>query len=76
MIQTDVGLRQTIDVIANMYLVLAELHQRVAPQNFRNYLIMAEGPVEEIRRAQRDLNEYLGVVDQFAAQPEVDRQAG
>ncbi|HEY2412762.1 MAG TPA: hypothetical protein VGI40_10995 [Pirellulaceae bacterium] len=76
MIQTDVGLRQTIDVIASMYLALAELHQRVAPQNFRNYLIMAEGPVEEIRRAQRDVNNYLGVADQFASQSEVDRQAG
>jgi hypothetical protein len=46
-----------------MYRSLADLHKRVAPVNFKNYLLLAEGPLEEIRRARRDIEEYLGVTD-------------
>jgi len=76
MIQTDVGLRQTIDVIANMYHTLAELHRRIAPQNLDNYHLMAEGPIEEIRRAQAELNEFLQIADAFTPGAESERQAG
>jgi hypothetical protein len=62
-IESEAGLKQTIDVIRLMYEALADLHQRVAPVNFKNYLIMAEGPLEEIRRARRDIEEYLGITD-------------
>ena len=68
MIQSEVGFQQSLEIIADMYKSLAELHQRVAPLNSRNYQILAEGPVEEIRRAQQDINEYLGVTEQFAAE--------
>ena len=50
MIQSEVGFQQSLEIIADMYKSLAELHQRVAPLNSRNYQILAEGPVEEIRR--------------------------
>lgn len=61
MIQSEVGLRQSIEILADMYQALAELHRRVAPQNFANYQLLSEGPVEEIRRVQHDIDEYLGV---------------
>ena len=53
MIQTEAGLHQTIEILADMYEALADLHRRVAPQNFANYLILAEGPIEEIRPIRR-----------------------
>jgi hypothetical protein len=68
MIKSEVGFRQCIEVIADMYQSLAELHRRVAPQNFSNYQLLAEGPIEEIRRAQAEINEYLQINEQFAAE--------
>jgi hypothetical protein len=68
MIQTEVGFQQSVEVIADMYHALAELHRRVAPQNFSNYQLLAEGPIEEIRRAQAEINEYLQINEQFAAE--------
>jgi hypothetical protein len=65
MIKSEVGFRQCLQIIADMYQSLAELHQQVAPLNFKNYQIFAEGPIEEIRRAQSDINEYLGISEQF-----------
>jgi hypothetical protein len=76
MITNEIGFRQCLKTIAEMYQSLAELHQEIAPQNFTNYQIMAEGPIEEIQRAQADLNEYLGVTDQFAIHSDTSRQAG
>jgi hypothetical protein len=44
-----------------MYKSLAALHARVAPLNFQNYLILAEGPVDHIRRLQKEIDDYLAV---------------
>jgi hypothetical protein len=72
MIENDDQLKQNLEVIAGMYRALADLHNRFARVNFGNYQIFAEGPVEEIRRAQREINEYLGLAEQFAAPEELD----
>jgi hypothetical protein len=74
MIKSEVGFRQCLQIIADMYQSLAELHQQVAPLNFKNYQIFAEGPIEEIRRAQSDINEYLGISEQFT-RPNTDPAA-
>ena len=67
MIQSDAELHQNLELIAGMYRSLLDLHHRVAPQNYQNYLVFAEGPVDEIRRLQREIDEYLGIVEPATA---------
>lgn len=59
MILTDVGLRQSLEQLQSMYLVLGDLRSRMAadPSKLR---LFAEGPIEEIRRLRRDIDDYLG----------------
>ena len=59
MIQTDEGLQQSIEQLERMYRVLLDYRRRIAPLNYKNYQVFAEGPLEEIRRLQRDIDEYL-----------------
>jgi hypothetical protein len=63
MIQSDDGLEQSIEQLERMYRVLLEFRRRLAPLNQSNYQVFAEGPIEEIRRLQRDIDEYLTLND-------------
>lgn len=67
MIQSPVGLQQSIDSLGMMYRALAGLHARVAPLNQTNYRLLAEGPIDEICRLQRDIHEYLQLESAFAS---------
>lgn len=76
MIQNDDQMRQNVELMGEMYEALAELKRRIAPLNFTNYLILAEGPVEQIRRLKREIDEYLGVVEAMAAaEAEAERES-
>jgi hypothetical protein len=66
MIKNEVGLRQTLESMADQYEVLAEFHRRIAPLNFQNYLLMAQGPIDYIRQFQREIHEYLGITQRMA----------
>jgi len=59
MIPTEDGLQQSIEQLERMYRMLLEFRRRIAPLNYKNYEVFAEGPLEEIRRLQRDIDEYL-----------------
>jgi hypothetical protein len=59
MIRSDDGLQQSIEQLERMYRVLLEFRRRIAPLNYANYQVFAEGPLEEIRRLQREIDEYL-----------------
>jgi hypothetical protein len=61
MIETEVGLNQTIELMAGQYRALAALHREVAPLSVANYRVLAEGPLEEIRRFQTDIADYLQI---------------
>jgi hypothetical protein len=63
MIQTEEGLQQSIEQLERMYRVLLDFRRRIAPLNYKNYQVLAEGPLEEIRRLQHDIDEYLSVHD-------------
>jgi|RhiMethySRZTD1v2_1073278.scaffolds.fasta_scaffold2772783_2 hypothetical protein len=67
MIHSDAELQQNLELMVGMYRALLDLHQRVAPQNFQNYLVFAEGPIDEIRKLQREIDEYLGIADPVTA---------
>jgi len=49
-----------------MYDVIVALKRDIAPKNFDNYLILAEGPIEQIRRLRAEIDEYLGIKEAVA----------
>ncbi|HEY2411997.1 MAG TPA: hypothetical protein VGI40_07130 [Pirellulaceae bacterium] len=71
MITTDAGMQQNLELIGLMYGVIARQKQEIAPKNLKNYLIMADGPIEQIRRLKAEIDEYLGI-QQAVAQAEKD----
>lgn len=70
-INSDAEMQVNLELIQGMYRAIADLHRRIAPQNFTNYLIFAEGPIEQIRRLKAEIDEYLGI-QQVVAQAEED----
>src|SRR5690349_1038945 len=71
MINTEAGMQQNLELIHGMYQAIAALKRDIAPKNFTNYLILAEGPIEEIRRLRTEIEEYLGITG-AVARAEVD----
>jgi len=67
MIHDEEGLALTIEQLARMYRALGHLHAHVAPLNYANYQILAEGPIDEISKLRREIDEYLGVTEPAAA---------
>jgi hypothetical protein len=64
MIQTDAGLRQSIEQLQRMYEILAELRAEMVTQNPKQFKLFAEGPIEQIRRLRAEIDEYLGIADE------------
>jgi hypothetical protein len=61
MIQNQAELRQTIEQLARMYSILAGQHAEIAPKNYKNYQILAQGPMDYVVRLRREIDEYLGL---------------
>jgi hypothetical protein len=61
MINSDAELEVNLASIDRFYRMIANLRREIAPLNFRNYEILAEGPIEQIRRLQKEIDEYLGI---------------
>ena len=59
MIQTEAQLQQALEQIENLCRALQGLRADVFPKNPRNFAILAEGPVDEIRKLQVDVDDYL-----------------
>jgi hypothetical protein len=62
-IASSIELVQSIQQLKRMYRALAELRARVLPHSAANFQVVAEGPIEEIRRLQNEIGEYLGIGD-------------
>jgi hypothetical protein len=67
MITTDAGLQQSIEQLERMYRVVRELRSRMGQSNPAQFQLFAEGPIEEIRRLRRDIDEYLGIQESVEA---------
>ena len=61
MITSDAGLQQSIEQLERMYRVVQDLRNRMGAANPAQFQLFAEGPIEEIRRLRRDIDEYLGI---------------
>jgi predicted nucleic acid-binding protein len=61
MIKTTTEFRHAVGQMNLMYEALATLQQEVKPKNHQLYTTMAEGPLEEIRRLQAEIEQYLAL---------------
>ena len=59
MIENDGQLRQEYEALGDLYQALASYRAKVLPLNPRNYAVMAQGPLEEIRKIQGEIDAYL-----------------
>jgi hypothetical protein len=68
MIENDEQLRATHEALGSLYRALASLRHRLLPINPQQYRLFAEGPLDEIRKLQSEIDTYLGL-EQPAAEP-------
>ncbi len=61
MIQTDEQLQQAYEALGDLYRALASYRAKILPVNPRNYAVVAQGPLEEIRKLQAEIDAYLGL---------------
>jgi len=67
MIQNEAQLGQALDQIENLCRAVHGLRADVFPKNPRNFAILAEGPVDEIRKLQADVDDYLSRLEDLPA---------
>ena len=67
MITTDPQLQQAIEQIQRLCQALDSLRRDLLPKNPRNFAIMAEGPVDEIRKLQADIHAYINRLEAIDA---------
>ena len=61
MIENDEQLKATHEALGDLYAALASLRETVLPANPRQYSLFAEGPLDEIRKLQDEIDAYLGL---------------
>jgi len=59
MIENEAQLRQAIEQIENLYHALDSLRADILPKNPRNFAVFAEGPLDEIRKLQAQIEQYI-----------------
>jgi hypothetical protein len=68
-IRNEAQLQQAIEQIQGLCRAIESLRADIFPKNPKNFAIMAEGPVDEIRKLQVDIDAYiqhLGAADTAA----------
>ena len=59
MINNEAQLQQAIEQIQGLCRAIDSLRVEIFPKNSKNFAIMAEGPVDEIRKLQADIDAYI-----------------
>jgi hypothetical protein len=59
MIQNEAQLRQALEQIQNLCAALDSLRADTFAKNSRNFAILAEGPLEQIRQLQGQVDKYI-----------------
>jgi hypothetical protein len=67
MIQNESQLRQAIEQMENLCRAIDALRADVFPKNPRNFAILAEGPLDQIRQLQSQVDEYVRVLEKLPA---------
>ena len=63
MIQTQEQLFQAIEQMGRMQRILESYRSEILNENPRNFAVLAEGPLEQLRQLQAQINEYLQRVE-------------
>ena len=66
MIENDEQLQQGYEALGDLYRVLASYRAKVLPVNPGTYAVIAQGPLEEIRKIQAGIDGYLGLQEPLA----------
>lgn len=77
MISNDDQFQQTLEQLERMYRALALLRRDVLPQNPRQFAVLAEAPLDHVRRLQEELEQYrVSLLAQPPAPPQPARRVG
>jgi hypothetical protein len=60
MIENDAQLDQALEVMGLMYRALAGLRRDILPKSRQWFNLMAQGPADEIRKIQAEIDAYTG----------------
>ena len=69
MIETTEELYQAIEQMGRMQRILESYRTDILPKNPRNFAIFAEGPLDEIRKLQTEIADYVTDLKGSKAQP-------
>jgi len=67
MIQNDGQFQQAIEQIERLYQGLDALRADILPKNPRNFAVLAEGPLDEIRKLQSEIDRYVQQLESLSA---------
>ena len=67
MIETPEQLNQAIDQMGRMQRILESYRNQILTQNPRNFAVLAEGPLEQIRQLQAQIDEYVRHLEETPA---------
>jgi hypothetical protein len=63
MIDTAEQLYQAIEQMGRMQRILESYRNEILTKNPRNFMLLAEGPLEQLRQLQRQIDEYFQRVE-------------
>ena len=69
MIETSEQLYQAIEQMGRMQRVLESYRNEILTQNPRNFAVLAEGPLEQLRQLQRQIGEYFHRIETTGTSP-------
>ena len=67
MIENTAQLDQALEQMGRMQRILDSYRVEILPKNPRNFAVFAEGPLDEIRKLQVEIDEYLSKLGPAAA---------
>jgi len=67
MIENTEQLQQAITQIERLYRGLDSLRADILPKNPRNFAVFAEGPLDEIRKLQAEIDQYISGLEEVSA---------
>lgn len=67
MIKTTEQLEQAIEQMGRMQRILESYRADILPKNPRNFAIFAEGPLDEIRKLEAEISDYVNRLEEVAA---------
>ena len=59
MIETGEQVYQAIEQMGRMQRILESYRNEILTQNPRNFAVLAEGPLEQLRQLQQQIDEYI-----------------